>query len=259
MKSIEIGYQNDVIKKYLKLKKGDTTTPYQFVVEGIWAYEKILNTHVEIIDIIYCETLVKSPLQQKILNQMMKKAVNRYKLSEKNMRRLYHKEDLGCMVSICRLTPTGNQINKVVILDGLENPGNIGTIFRTCDGAGIDAVFIVNQKTKVNQYKVIKASMGGCLNVPWFHFETVEACQNWLHDRAFTTLLAHPSEEATFDKKCSSKNVALVLGNERYGLSKQWFYKDAEVVSIPMFGCCDSLNVGVAASILIYKKMIGSA
>lgn len=259
MNSREIGYSNEIIKKYLKIKKGDVHAPYHFVVEGIWAYEKMMATNVEIIDLIYCESLVKTSLQQDILTEMKKQSKNHYKISEKNMRRLYQKSDVGCMISICKRTPILETFNKVVILDGLENPGNLGTIFRTCDGAGVDAVFIVNQKTKVNQYKVIKSSMGGCFNVPWFYFNTVEACQTWLNKRAFQILLAHPSEEQTFDDQHTTDHLALVLGNERYGLSKEWFVNEFDIVSIPMLGCCDSLNVGVAASILIYKKMIGSA
>ncbi|MBN2796165.1 MAG: RNA methyltransferase [Clostridia bacterium] len=144
---------------------------------------------------------------------------------------------------------------RLLILDGLENPGNIGTILRSCDGAHFDGVLIVNERTRVNQYKVIKASMGGAFTIPWYHFNDIESCYNFVHKLGMNLFLAHPGTES---HPFTDEKIALVIGNERFGISKQWFKFQHKTVSLPMLGCCDSLNAGVAASILIYRN-IGSA
>ncbi|MBI9015525.1 MAG: RNA methyltransferase [Clostridiales bacterium] len=251
MKSIKIGYQHDMIQYYKTIKKGCSNQPYHFVVEGLWSHEKIIQTTTIIEVLYYCETLIRDKRELSILEKTKRIATNLYEISEKTMARLNSKGEPSCMVSICYKKQTFNNLRKVIVLDGLENPGNIGTIFRTCDGAGIDAVLVVNQKAKINQYKVIKASMGGCFNIPWKCFDTIEACQTFLNKHEFSLLLAHPGTESVRSHKESKE--ALVVGNERYGLSKEWFKMKHQTMSIPMTGCCDSLNVGVAASILIYQ------
>lgn len=252
MKSIKIGYQHDVITQYKKTKKGIKSTPQQFVVEGTWAYEKLIQTTVKIEQLIYCSDMISSKKDQIILHDLIQRAQNCYEISEKNMKRLCSKDNLQSMVMICSLTFKHQQYNNVIVLDGLENPGNIGTIFRSCDGAGIDAVFIVNEKATINQYKIIKASMGGYFNVPWHRFNSIESCMNYLKTHDFKLLLADPNQRGD---RTQNQKTALVVGNERFGLSKDWYTYHHSTVSIPMRGCCDSLNVGVAASILIYHMM----
>lgn len=255
MKGIEIGYRNPVIQQYLRIKKGDAAHPKLMAVEGIWALEKIKQTQSKIIDLIYCEALIKNEKQQGLLEEMLKMASHVYRVSDKTLSRIYEKSNLGCLVFTCYKENTLSDFQHIVVLDGLENPGNIGTILRSCDGAGIDAVFVVNEKTRINQYKVVKASMGGAFSIPWFHFKDVPSCIAWLRQNDFQIYLAHPGQSSG---KLNDKKTALVVGNERYGLSKAWFEGKNDILSIPMHGCCDSLNVGVAASILIYQT-IGSA
>lgn len=250
MKSIKIGYQHDVIQQYKKIKKGSDQHLHQFVVEGLWAYEKIIQTKVSIDELIYCEALIQTDMEKTMIHHLSSRSKNCYEISEKTMKRINSKDDPSGLVMICSKEPIKKSFEKIIILDGLENPGNIGTIFRTSDGAGIDAIFIVNQKAKINQYKIVKASMGGFFSIPWFKFNTVNDCMKYLTSHGINLLLADPNQ--SYQGQTDGK-IALVVGNERYGLSKEWFNYKHETITIPMKGCCDSLNVGVAASILIYK------
>jgi len=254
MNSLQIGYKSDVIQYYKTIKKGCKDKPYHFIIEGLWGHEKLMTTDVIIEKVIYCPDLIRNPREREMINKYLTKTTQCYQVSEKTMTRMSTREQASCMVAVCYLKPSLQDFKRVVVLDNLEKPGNIGTIFRTCDGAGIDAIFVVNSPVKINQYKVIKASMGGCFNVPWFHFDSVESCHNWLSDHEFTVCLANPQSSTT---EVDQERVALVVGNERFGLSKEWFKLKHTTLSIEMKGCCDSLNVGVAASILIYKHLTG--
>ncbi len=247
MKSTKIGYQHDIIKHYKEVKAGSKTFETKFVLEGIWAYEKLTSTTIN--TLIYCKSMINKPLEQHILNILIHRASDVYEVSEKTMSRISSKEK-NAMLLICENWKRITRLNKVIVLDGLENPGNIGTIFRSSDGAGFDAVFVVNQKATINQYKIVKASMGGYLNIPWYNFDSIVDCMACLDKHQLTLILANPGNQSN---RARLDNFALVVGNERYGLSKEWFGYNHHCISIPMLGCCDSLNVGVAASILMYK------
>lgn len=249
MKSIKVGFQSEIIKEYKKIKNGSREDKELFIVEGMWAFEKLMKTPVQILSLISCKDNITSKKERDILSELEKKASRSYEISSKTMNRLNSKDNSNIMM-ICRLKPHHTTLNRVMILDGLENPGNIGTIFRSADGAGIDAILIVNEKAKVNQYKIVKASMGGYFNAPWYHFDSIKSCMDFIKENQLELYLANPS---TSDLSSVKNSFALVVGNERYGLSKEWFHYDHQCLSIPMLGCCDSLNVGVAASILMYK------
>ncbi|MBS4220101.1 hypothetical protein KHA96_17450 [Bacillus sp. FJAT-49711] len=141
----------------------------------------------------------------------------------------------------------------IVILDGLEQAGNIGTILRTSDGAGVDAIFICNKRVKQTNPKLIKASMGGVFTVPIIDFVHTSACISWLRKHHFNIYLADTRAERTYKQYEYEGNTALVIGSERYGISKDWYDFPNQQLFIPMHGICDSLNVGTATAIMVYE------
>lgn len=264
MQSKFIGIQHEIIKSIKKLKKGDKSQPYRFVIEGHWDHEKVLGSKVDIESLVICKDLIKTPLENSIYKSCLSRAHHVYSISEKVTKRICDKDKATGLISICtlpimNLTTQNDNMTKLIILDGLETPGNIGTIFRTCDGSGVDAIIIINEKAKINSYKTIKASMGGSFTIPWYFFDSVCSCQKWLISNNYTLVLADPHSEHNFKQVNYGKKTALVVGNERYGLSKEWNLDNSQRVSIPMLGKCDSLNVGVAASIILYEICLQEA
>ena len=144
----------------------------------------------------------------------------------------------------------------VAVLDGLETPGNIGTIFRTCDGAGVDAVIYCNRRARTNHPELVKASMGAVLDIPFRDAGDVPACAEWLAALGFSLVLADPHGtvlEEGVRPSFAGERLAIVIGNERYGIHPDWQSRTPHAVAIPMRGRCDSLNAGVAASLMLYK------
>ena len=135
----------------------------------------------------------------------------------------------------------------------MENPGNIGIILRTCDGAGVDAVFICNKKARVTNPKLIKSSMGAVFRIPIIEFNDMNVCAKWLKAHNFSIYLADTRANETYKSFDYDGNSALVIGSERYGISGKWYSCNPHLLSIPMLGICDSLNVGVAASVITYE------
>jgi TrmH family RNA methyltransferase len=123
---------------------------------------------------------------------------------------------------------------------------------RCADGAGASAVVLTDRRVRVNHPLAVKASMGTIFTVPVID-ATVDDAVRWARSRRLRVIAADPAATSSYrgDHYCGP--VALVLGSERYGLSDAW-RKNADVlVSIPMLGTADSLNVGHAAALLLYE------
>ncbi|WP_189642574.1 TrmH family RNA methyltransferase [Deinococcus piscis] len=141
----------------------------------------------------------------------------------------------------------------LVVLHGLEKPGNVGAILRTVDGVGADGVLILGRGADPYSPNVIRASQGSVFNVPLRQTEEAEALA-WLEQEGFTLVACTPDAPRTFWEADLTGRVALLLGTEHEGLPAHW-RRDESAVSIPMRGQADSLNVGVAAAVVLYEAL----
>jgi len=161
--------------------------------------------------------------------------------------RNYRLEDLS--------EPHPSQPYVVVALEELEKPGNLGAILRTADGAGVRAVVMLGSSVDVWNRHVIRASLGGVFSVP------VVCCSSsdfydWCASRKVHVVAAALDGRATsLFTSDLAKPLAIVLGREATGLSQYWLHKAQTLVQIPMLGLCDSLNVSVAAGVLMYESL----
>ena len=145
----------------------------------------------------------------------------------------------------------------VLVCDGIEISGNIGTIFRTAEAVQADAIIFTNLRAKVFDDKVLHSSRGMMFNVPFLVMD-FEECTKALQENKIIPVLCEPEQGVDFKKFNYNKPVALVVGSERFGADKRWFeVNNVEFLKISMFGEMDSLNVGVAASILLYEAKYG--
>ena len=145
---------------------------------------------------------------------------------------------------------------KVAVLERIEKPGNLGAVLRSADGAGMDAVILVDPVTDLFNPNAIRASLGTIFAMK-VASATFEQYQEWLTNHPLHQFLAicDPSaksyERVDFDRPC-----AIVLGSEADGLSDRWSQlEDSEGIMLPMRGIADSLNVSVAAAVLFYAAM----
>ncbi len=143
----------------------------------------------------------------------------------------------------------------LIVLDGLEIPGNIGTIIRSCDGTDTDAVIICNRKTRLSHPKLIRSSQGSCFKIPIIEDE-VSNVITWLSQNGYRIILTDTDADRYYFEDGYKGKIAIVMGSERYGISKPWYQIKADSIKIPMYGDCDSLNVGIAATMILYEAAI---
>ncbi len=139
----------------------------------------------------------------------------------------------------------------VVVTEDVEKPGNLGAILRSADGAGADAVLAVGGTDLFNP-NVIRASVGTVFSVPIAAAPAAEAL-SWLQERAIRIVAARTDAQRLYADADLTGPLAIALGSERVGLSAEWHRADIEGLRLPMAGVADSLNVSVAAAVLLYE------
>jgi TrmH family RNA methyltransferase len=139
----------------------------------------------------------------------------------------------------------------VVVTEDVEKPGNLGAILRSVDGAGADAVLAIGG-TDIFNPNVIRASVGTVFSVPVATAPASEA-QAWLRQHGIRTIAARTDAQRLYADADLTGPLAIALGSERVGLSAEWHRADVEGVRLPMAGVADSLNVSVAAAVLLYE------
>lgn len=258
-----IGEANGRIKRVKGILSNSKPNPERlFVAEGIWLASMCLKFGTCIDSIIVCPEHVRTPEVQKLIADLSERTRDRFSVSAKTYEKISEKDRPdGIMVlaalpkrDIADFMPPKNAV--VLVIDGVEIPGNAGTMLRMADGAGADAVFFCNRKVRMTHPKLIKSSQGAVLTVPVFEFESVADCRAWLKKFGFTIYLADTRADKYYYDEPFGKNCALVLGSERYGIAREWYDSQYSMIAIPMQGSCDSLNVGVAATVLTYEACI---
>jgi RNA methyltransferase, TrmH family len=140
----------------------------------------------------------------------------------------------------------------VVVLEGVEKPGNLGAVLRSADGAGADAVIAADPRTDLFNPNAIRASLGTIFAVPVAAGSSPEV-RGHLERAGIRILAARVGAQADYSQVDLRGPVALVLGSEAGGLSDAWSGEGVTPVSLPMLGVADSLNVSITAAVLLYE------
>lgn len=141
----------------------------------------------------------------------------------------------------------------LVLLEDLQDPGNLGTILRAGEGAGVDGVVMTRQTADIFNPKVIRATMGSIYRVPFFITEDMSGTINFLKTSGVAVYAAHLDESVDYDKPDYAGPTAFLIGNEGNGLQRRTAACAGQYIKIPMMGQVESLNAAAAATILMYE------
>ncbi len=140
----------------------------------------------------------------------------------------------------------------LVIVEGVEKPGNLGAILRSADAAGVDAVIVCDGATDLANPNVVRASKGALFQVPVAEATSSETLA-WLRERGIRSVAATPEATCAHWDADLSGGIAIVVGTEKEGLSTRWLDGADLAVTIPMSGRVNSLNVAQALTLLVYE------
>lgn len=140
-----------------------------------------------------------------------------------------------------------------LLLEDIQDPGNLGTMIRTCEGAGADGVIMSRGTADIYNPKTIRSTMGSLYRVPFFYTQDLGEIVKQLQDNQIKVYAAHLKGEHFFDETAYEGGSAFLIGNEGNGLRKETADLADCYLKIPMEGSLESLNAAVAAALLLYQ------
>jgi RNA methyltransferase, TrmH family len=147
----------------------------------------------------------------------------------------------------------GKKPAPIIIVDGLQNPGNVAAVLRTAEAAGAAGVITTPTTARLNSPKALRGAMGSALRVPHLEHQEPGVIRDHLTNAGYTIYAADQagSPSLLYTKVDWNRPCAIILGQEGSGVSDAW---QATTISIPMEGSVESLNVAAAAAILLYES-----
>ena len=254
---------NEKIKAVIQLQTKASVRKKQelFVIEGIKMYEEIPEEDLQMTYVseqFWEENIKSGKISDKIRKRLNKQdyiivADNVFK----NMSDTVTPQGIMAIVKQKKyelsdiLDEKKNQV--FMVLEGLRDPGNMGTIIRTAEGAGIAGIIVNKETVDVYNPKVIRSTMGSIYRVPIVVSEDLEATLEEMSKSGVTLFAAHLKGEVYYTDGQFSGSTAFLIGNEANGLSEKISKKADKLIKIPMEGQVESLNASVAAAILMYE------
>lgn len=252
---IRISKNHDAFKKIKNIIK---TNQYKnlTIADDLQILKIVDAYNLQIDTLLYCYDVTFHDDTYKLLQSLIKKSKEVYEISMQSFQSLALKENhAGIIASVIIPEYTIEQFKTkkfLFVLDSLEIPGNIGTILRTLNSINIDGVILVDSISKLYNSKLTIASRGCNLIVPTLSL-SYDMAQSFLQDNNFEIYLGEPNLGENYTEYNYNNKIAIVVGNERFGINSDWYNHNHKKVFIPMEGDQNSLNVGVAASILAYE------
>lgn len=259
-----VGKSHGQIQRIRHLYKNTKPNPEKLCpIEGVWGAEQLIELGIAPEILLICPEYLYTAKAQQIVDQLQKTSAHFYAVSKKVFDLVKEDPAAGGILVVFPFPTTPlialplKESMRLVVLDGVEIQGNAGTIARSADATAFDAVIFTHRKIRLNHPKFIRASMGSVLRVPIIEAD-VEELAAWLHQNGFQILLADTEGATVYHKQEYAKRCCLVVGSEKYGLHKDWYGIGAQSVCIPMLGSVDSLNVAIAATVLMYESVFHS-
>lgn len=250
---------NKFIKELKSLyRKKERWEKKQFLVEGIKMVEECINNKYEVLSIVYSEMLFNIKGGEDLFNSV-RTFPKLIKVSDKIFREISDVKTPQGILAVARfkerdieeLTKIENSF--IILLDRIQDPGNMGTIIRTADAFGADGIIVNSGSVDIYNPKVVRATMGSIFRTNiYFVDESIHILKELKEKgiKVYSTSLQGKRFIQDVDFRLPS---LLIIGNESKGVSNEYLNMADELIKIPMVGGAESLNAAVASSIIMYE------
>jgi TrmH family RNA methyltransferase len=249
--------QNSYIKEPLKLqeKSRERKKKGLFIIEGKREISLAIKANYEFDTILYFKDLIS---EQEILH-LFNANINRILISKEVYQKLAYRDSTEGIIAVAKAKDFSleniqfkTKTPLILVAEGIEKPGNIGALLRTADAANVTAVFIANPKSDLYNANIIRSSVG-CVFTNQIAVGTSEEIVAFLSKKKiqlYATTLQNSNE---YHKENYTAATAIVVGAEANGLTTIFREKPTQNINIPMQGQIDSMNVSVAAAIVLFE------
>lgn len=238
--------KNEKVKnwKKLHLRKNRMRTN-SFLIDGAHLIQEALQSDWEIKEVIIQEG------SEMLLDV---EDISTEYVTENVMKEISQTQTPQGMIAVVEMKDVKKPVEEeefVILLDAIQDPGNLGTIIRTADAAGVDAVILGEGCVDLYNDKVIRATQGSLFHLP-VTISPLEQEIRTLKNKGFTVLATALHDAVEYTQITDKQRVGLVLGNEGAGVSPEILQMADKRINIPIYGKAESLNVGIASGILMY-------
>lgn len=248
---------NTYIKSLLKLqeKARERRKTGTFIIEGKREISLAVAANYQFDTILYYPDLIS---EQEILH-LFNENVNRIEISKEVYQKVAYRDSTEGIIAVTKAKDFSlesiqfkSEKPLILIAESIEKPGNIGALLRTADAANVDAVFIADAKSDVYNSNIIRSSVG-CVFTNTIAVATSQEIITFLQEKNIHIYAATLQNSNEYHKVNYKNASAIVVGTEATGLSEIWREEATQNINIPMQGKIDSMNVSVAAAIVIFE------
>lgn len=232
-----------------------------FLAEGLQLLHMALDSAAKPITALYCREQIVGREGEILLQRFRQRGAELIGVAPQVMQTLSERDDPQGLVAAFQIPQVTlaslrlPQAALVVVLDRLQDPGNLGTLIRTADAAGAAALLLVEPCVDPYDPKTVRGSMGSLFNLPIVSVTDVSGAFAWLKAHGLRPVGADPHRGTMWGAGLWRGGTALVLGNEARGLSDDVAGHISDWACLPIVGKAESLNVAVAGGILMYARL----
>ena len=252
---IKIESKDNALFKFTKKLKErkHRTKENKYIIEGFRLVEEAFKAGCNVEYILLCESRDKK--LDRYLSDHLDETKS-YIISETLFSQLCSTENPQGVIAVIQQKNNANDIEGdfFLLCDKVQDPGNLGTIIRSAHAAGVNAIILTKGTVDIYNDKTIRSTMGSIFYVPIIYDNDLSFL-NKLKSEGFSLVATSLEESRNFFDEDLSQKVILSVGNEGNGISKEIFDLADKKVKIPMPGGAESLNVGVATSIILFEKV----
>lgn len=231
-----------------------------FAIEGVRLCADAINSGVEVRTVFYTKKCLDK-FHETIFN-IIDSSQKNFEVSEDVMKCISDTDTPQGIVCICKIKILQSEIDyskSLILLENIQNPSNLGSIFRTCDALGLKNVVISGNSCDIYNPKVLRGSMGAIFRLNVKIEENFLKFLSDLKNKNYKIYATAPSDDAEIlgKEKIFSKKCAVVFGNEGNGITEEIFLNSDAKLTIPMNSNAESLNVSTAVGIIVWEMIKG--
>jgi RNA methyltransferase, TrmH family len=253
--------QNPKVKNLVKLRdRRHRDSTHQFLIEGYRELSRALAREVPVREVYFSREWFLGENEDQLLAEAEKAGARLQELSKAAFEKCSYRDRPDGLLGVAdqrRLALEDLKLSAnplLLVCERIEKPGNLGTLLRGADAAGVDGVIVCDPVTDIFNPNVVRASTGVLFSVPVVVSNRQELLQ-FLREKNILAVATTPHTDLLYTQADLRGPIALLMGSEQYGLSPEWLAAADVKVRIPMAGQADSLNVAMAAIITLFEAV----
>lgn len=253
---------NERVKNVLSLyNRRDRDRENLFIIEGFREAFRAVQGGVQIVELFFCKKLFLGTHEGDLLDTCQERGATLIELPEVLFRKVSYRDRPDGIIAVAQkmnydlssiALSWKSGVPLVVIAEAIEKPGNLGTIIRSSDAAGVDLVIVANACTDIYNPNVVRASVGTLFTLPVVEATNEEAL-SFCKKQSLQMIATVPDGAFVYTDVPMTGPLGIVVGTEQLGLSSFWKNECHSRVKIPMHGVADSLNVATATTLFLFE------